>query len=199
MKIYLVIFSLIFSIIGCEIFSTREPEKPGESKYNFVPPTEPSLVVQNFEYSIKEKNLENFIKCFSPDGSPKTAYKFYPAQTALSSFSSIFDNWSIESERRVFNSVISLLTEETSPVLYWQNRKPISEYPDSAIFESEYFLQFNFTSTDNSIPVVYQGTIRLTMLPSENGLWSISSWYDFDLQKDSINTTWSFLKAKMYN
>lgn len=190
---------MIFTITGCDLFSTRDPEKPDIGSSNYLPPTEPLIVIQNFEYSIKEKNMENFLKCFINTGSnPKQNYAFYPSPDAVSSFGSLFENWNVESERRVFNSILSQLSEGSYPILYWQNIQPMNESSDSAIYVADYYLKFDFN--DASIPREFAGKITLTMIPQNNGLWQIKSWYDYNATKiDSVKNTWSLLKAKLYN
>jgi hypothetical protein len=197
---YKIIYILmIVSVTGCDLFSTRDPEIPDTGKSNYLPPTEPSIVIQNFEYSIKEKNLENYLKCFvNSNSDTKKIYAFYPTPDAVSSFGSLFENWTVENERRVFNSIISQLSEGSYPVLYWQNKQPMNENSDSAIFVADYYLKFDFN--DTNLPGEFAGKITLTMIPQDNGLWLIKSWYDYNATKiDSIKNTWSLLKAKLYN
>lgn len=190
---------MIGMIVGCDVFSTRTPEAPDNSSALYIPPTEPTIVIQNFESSLRSKNLENYLKCFNSDNSnPQKKYIFYPSQEAGSSFSTLFVNWSNEEERRFFNSFKALLGNESIPALNWIERKPIIENPDSAVFESDYNLFANFS--DINIPKKYTGKLRFVMISDNNGLWSISKWYDYNInQTDTILNSFSILKAKLYN
>ncbi len=195
-----ILFIIIFSIIyGCDVFSTRTPENPDNSGASFIPPTEPAIVVQNFESSFKYKNLENYLKCFSSTtANLQNKYLFIPSQEGASSYPTVFSSWSNEEERRFFNSFKSVINNETVPLINWINKKSIVEAPDSAIFESDYNLYINFS--DNSFPKQYKGKIRLVMMNDNNGLWSISKWYDYNIyQSDSIFNSISILKAILYN
>lgn len=197
--IYLKFLLLACLLIGCDVFSTRTPDSPDNSGNSFIPATEPNIVIQNFESSLRVKNLENYLRCFSSDNSiPQNKYLFFPSQEASSSFPSLFFNWSNEEERRFFNSFKALVGNESIPALNWFERKPIIENPDSAVFESNYDLFVNFS--DNNIPKQYTGKIRFVMINDNNGLWSISKWYDYNLnQTDTILNSFSYLKAKLYN
>lgn len=197
--IYMKLFLLAFLLYGCDVFSTRTPESPDNSGNSYIPPTEPAVVIQNFESSLRSKNLENYLKCFNSDNSnPQNKYLFFPSQEAGSSFSTLFVNWSIEEERRFFNSFKALLGNESIPALNWIERKPIIENPDSAVFESDYNLFTNFS--DINIPKQYTGKLRFVIISDNNGLWSISKWYDYNIkQTDTILNSFSFLKAKLYN
>lgn len=196
---YLKLFLLASIIVGCDVFSTRTPEAPDNSGNSFIPPTEPSVVIQNFESSLRSKNLENYLKCFNSDNAiPQNKFLFFPSQEANSSFATLFVNWSNEEERRFFNSFKAVLGNESIPSLNWLERKPIIENPDSAVFESDYNLFANFS--DNNMPKQYFGKVRFVLISDNNGLWSISKWYDYNLTKsDTILNSFSILKAKLYN
>jgi len=196
---YLMLVLLVVAISGCDVFSTRTPEDPDNSGNAFIPPTEPTIVIQNFESSLRGKNLENYLRCFNSDNSiPNNKYLFIPSQEASSSFSTLFFNWSLDEERRFFNTFKSLLNNESIPALNWIDRKAVIENPDSAVFESNYDLFVNFT--DINIPKQYNGKLRFVIINDNNGLWSISKWYDYNLnQSDTILNSFSILKAKLYN
>ena len=198
MKLILLMLIIGF-FVGCDVFTTRTPETPDNSSAQYVPPTEPTIVIQNFESSLRTKNLENYLKCFNSGNSNlQKNYIFYPSQEANASFPSLFIGWSNEEERRFFNSLKALLGNESNPALNWVDKKAIIENPDSAVFESNYDLYINFS--DNNIPKQYAGTLRFVMVNDNNGLWTISRWYDYNLnQTDTILSSFSFLKAKIYN
>lgn len=192
MKLNFILFLICLLVVGCDVFSTRTPEQPSDNNSVFIPPTEPYLVISNFEDAIKNKNLDNYLKCFN-----NTNFKFFPSQLA-SSYFSIFSNWSYEQERQYFNSLNINILHGSSPMLNWYEKQPIFENLDSAVFESLYKINFEFN--DKSIPTEYHGKIRLVMKLDKNGLWNINSWYDYNnTQQDSTYNSWSMLKAKLYN
>lgn len=185
-------------IYGCELFTTREPEKPDTGDTGFIPPTEPDILILNFENSIKKLNADNYIKCFYDEvGAHLNKYKFFPTASALAMYPSMFDDWNIESERRLINRISSQFGSETIQIVF-PNRKPILETPDSAIFAADYVLtlpqKFQSQLTD------FRGRIQLTLIAKPNGLWYISRWFDYPgEQSDSETNSWSILKAVYFN
>lgn len=194
-------FFILFAITlsSCEMFSTRSPEEPDLGNTNFIPPTEPAIVILNLESSISEMNIENYMNCFhSFSDAPRLNFQFTASAEATTQFPSIFTNWGINEERRSFNSIVSALGEGRYTKLTWINRKPMQETADSAIFTSDYY--FSAPNSDDNIPDDYAGRIQLTLTFRNNGLWYISRWLDFNVQvNDTVNNTWSVLKGFYYN
>ncbi len=197
MKIIL-FFTLLFIITGCELFSTREPEKPDMGEKTYIPPTEPEILILNFENSIKRLNADNYVKCFSDEiGNHPQRYKFFPTASALAMYPSMFDDWNIGSERRLINRISSHFGSEPIQLVF-PNRKPILETPDSAIFAADYVLTLPQKSQSQIID--FRGRIQLTLISKPNGLWYISRWFDYPAEQvDSENNTWSILKAIYFN
>ncbi|HRP02322.1 MAG TPA: hypothetical protein PLE30_06710 [Candidatus Kapabacteria bacterium] len=198
---FIFILILIIPLLNtsCDIFSTRSPEEPDNSGSTFIPPTEPAIVIQNFESALRNRHLDNYLKCLNNDNSNiNNKYAFIPSQNISTSFPSLFINWGIEEERRFFNSFKSNIDVDSVPILNWLERKAIIENPDSAVFESDYNFYINFS--DNNIPKQYNGKLRFVMISNLNGLWSISKWYDYNLNKsDTLQYSFSSLKARLYN
>ena len=190
---------LSIAVTSCEMFSTRSPEKPDVGNTSFLPPTEPSIVILNFETALKEKNIENYMNCFHTFSDvERLNFQFTPSAEAITKFSSIFTEWGSAEERRSFNSIVAALGEERYPKVTWINRKPMQETADSAIFTTDYYLQA--PNSDNAIPDEFAGRLQFTLTFRDNGLWYISRWIDFNAQvNDSVNTTWSVLKGYYYN
>lgn len=195
----LIIVLLTVILYGCDFFGTRNPEQPDIGKSNFLPPTEPSIVILNLETALKEKNIDNYINCFYNFGDvPRLEFQFNAATDALTQFPSIFVIWGANEERRSFSSIFASLTEGQTPKLNWINRQPLQETADSAIFTSDYYLYS--PNNDNNIPDEYAGRLQFTMTFRNNGFWYISKWIDINTQVvDSVKNTWSVLKGFYYN
>jgi hypothetical protein len=193
-----VLFIFLLIIVGCELFTTREPEKPDTGETGYIPPTEPEILILNFENSIKRLNADNYIKCFFDEiGNHPLKYKFYPTASALAMYPSMFDDWSVESERRLINRIASQFGSESLQLVF-PNRKPILETPDSAIFAADYVLTLPQKSQNQITD--FRGRIQLTLISKPNGLWYISRWFDYPIEQvDSENNTWSILKAIYFN
>lgn len=180
--------------VGCELFTTRDPEQPDVGDSGYIPPNEPDILLLNFENSIRNLNSDNYYKCFYEEiGDKPFKYKFFPASSALASYPSLFDDWDIEFERRLINRLSSQFGTEKIQISF-PNRKPILETPDSAIFSADYILTLPEKNLSQIID--FRGRIQLTMVSKSNGLWYIVSWFDYQSSDGDIETkTWSFLKA----
>ena len=66
-KIFLIFILLIFQ--ACDLFESREPESPTETKSSYRVPVEPTDVIENLKNSFKDKNSNDYKKNFS-SGSP---------------------------------------------------------------------------------------------------------------------------------
>jgi hypothetical protein len=187
--------NLSLFIHSCGIFETRDPESPTNDKSSYLPPTSANIVISNFINSIQEKNTENYIANFSTNNDD-IPFSFQPTADAFAIYTSLFDTWDIDDERRSFLSMISNLSEETKPVLAISNQKFDVLSPDSAVFIADYIL--NLSHNLGSIDTDFSGTLQFTIVPKSDGLWYIQRWVDIKTQQDSLES-WSILKAVFAN
>lgn len=196
---YIVLLLFILLIQGCDLFNTRTPEDPDTGRSTFQPPTQPSIVVSNFRNAISEKNIDNYLLCFSDNSVDSSIGKFifHPSVDASTLYPGLFDNWGSENERKYFNSLKSRLPSDINPIILFKNESYGISQPDSVVITYKYYLKLNFV--DNSIDKEYAGTIQLTLVSQKNGLWSIFRWQDIKSPNDTIDATWSKLKGQMIN
>lgn len=189
-----ILLILILFLYSCEIFVTREPETPDTGASSFVPPTSPEIVVFNLQNSILEKNAENYIACFT-DSVPylKKSFVFIPASEANTKYPNLFYSWNLNSERQYFISLISTIPNEISPQVNFLNGSFDLLSTDSALYVSNYNINANHSS--QNVPKIFSGKLVFTLFPNDNGIWAIGSWNDFSNENDSIDFTWSNLKA----
>ena len=188
--------TLLFS---CTLFSTRDPEDPTSGRSTFIPPTSPTIVVANFKSAFAEKNTENFISCLSDTmrGGNKV-YVFEPSAAVNAQYAGLFQSWNIGSERQSFLALLGKLPTDIPLALQFKNDKFDISNPDSAVFVADYVL--TAAHSVQTIPTAVTGYMRLTISVQTGGLWSIIRWTDSSpSQPDSINATWSLLKAKFSN
>ena len=196
-KIFTII-GLILTIASCGLFSPRDPESPDTGKSSYVPPTSPDIVITNFIASLKEKNTENYIACFTMKvTSDSKEFVFIPSNEASSLYPQVFDSWGIINERQYFVSMITKLLNEFSPDLQLSNSRFDVITPDSAIYISDYYLYVNHNITTYTNKA--QGTLQFSLIHRSDGLWSINQWYDFKPAVDTLKITWSVLKAQFIN
>ncbi|CAN5494130.1 hypothetical protein BH10BAC6_BH10BAC6_06990 [soil metagenome] len=184
---------VIFS--GC---ATRTPEEPDTGRSSFLPPTTPATVLANMRNAMIEKNTENFMLCLS-DATTRSRYPyvFEPSSEVRARYASLFTGWALSSERQAFLSLISRLPQGTNPSLEYVNTSTAFSSPDSAVYVTDYILIAQHGIS--SIPTTLTGTMVLTISPETSGLWSITSWKDAKRTSDTVEATWSLIKAQLSN
>ncbi|MGB9770706.1 MAG: hypothetical protein ACPLX7_01855 [Candidatus Kapaibacteriota bacterium] len=185
-----VLLILLFST-ACNLFRTRNPEEPNENNINYPPATTPQTLVENFTKSFNQKNIAIYQNCFVSD---INAYKFYPSADAYSIYSSIFQNWNLNSEVTFAKNLFSKFSVEENPILTFSNHTFSAYSTDSTVFVADYEVVVN--SKDNSINNSYQGKTQMVLTLDKSGVWKIIKWIDYSKQIDKFQTI-SFLKAKL--
>lgn len=186
-----VISVFIFSYLqGCGIFDTRTPENPNTSRSNYQPPTSPDIVISNLEYSIQDKNSNNYDKNIST-----SYYSYVPDAKSRQIYGIIFDDWNQASERHYYENLISQTNENSSSKLFLSNLTTNLINADSAISTADYILVFQHKKTN--IPTTATGNMRLTFKADESAFFYINKWEDF--RKNDTDFTWSELKASFSN
>lgn len=178
--------------------TTRTPEEPTGSRGTFIPPTTPSIVVENMRNAIAEKNTENFMLCLADVTVRSTfAYSFEPSAEARARYQTLFDSWTTDKERQAFLSMVARLPSDRAPMLDLLSPTVNFSSPDSVVYVTDYQLQVEHDI--ESVPKVLTGTMVLTITPEKSGLWSISRWRDARRVADTLENTWSILKATLTN
>lgn len=170
---------------GCGIFDTREPEKPANIRSTYITPTSAELVIQNLEFSILEKNSENYSKCIS-----QSSFQYVPDSRSLLLYEQIFESWNPQAEKHYMDNLITQTNQNSSSVLFLDNERLTQLTSDSAIYQADYVLVFQHNKVN--IPKSAKGNISIT-LASDNDLFYMRRWEDFR-QNDS-DFTWSEFKA----
>lgn len=180
---------------GC---ATRTPEDPTGSRGTFQPPTSPSIVLENFVAAVSEKNTENYMLCLADQTTrSRLPFVFEPSAEARARFVTLFTEWSTAKERQSFLSMISRLNVDQRPQLYLLNTDVNFSSPDSTVYTSDYELIVDHGIT--SIPTTLTGTLVFVVTPETSGQWSISRWTDAKRSSDTVESTWSLLKAQLTN
>jgi hypothetical protein len=195
---YLSLFTTLIILNSCNLFETRTPAEPTTIRGNFIPPTEPDDVIKNLKNSIKEKISDNYIQCFwdSLQGTKnQSSYSFVASTDVYIKYSDIFRNWDRNKEKSAFLALVSTITDTVSPIVNLSGDFTI-KLADSAVYSGNYYLEIKINKQVE--PLKFSGAIQLTLIP-QNGRWSIQRWIDAGLEKDTISTTWSVLKAMYSN
>lgn len=189
----LLILLLIFFIPACDIFETREAEKPDQPKSNMLQPVTPQDVITNLIHSLEDRDVENYLSCFSDTSNTEKTFQFSPSAGASAQFPQLTQMWDKENERQYFNNLRTRIPDGTriSLILSNSNHNPLV---DSSVFTATYTL--NIPQNESNIPVNYEGELRFSLIRNSSSLWSIYFWVD--IKKDN-NPSWSELKGRLYN
>lgn len=182
---------ILGSIQGCDLFSPRNPESPDNQNTRFVPPTSADIVISNFINAAKDLNVENYMGCFTEEG-----FVFQASSDAYSKFTSIFAQWNINSEKYYFNSITADNTDKLNPKIQLSNSGFEIMTSDSAVYLSDYRITCDFIENP---PRIFAGKMQLNIIKQTDGLWYIRRWNDYQNPQDTIQDTWSGLKAKYSN
>ncbi|WP_337864974.1 hypothetical protein [Ignavibacterium sp.] len=189
-QILFIIFVLFTS--GCDLFNTRDPENPDENRANFQPPKQPSIVIENLKNSFNDKNTQNYILCFVDTLFVNKQFIFLPSSEAASTYAFLTQDWSLDAERRYFNSVISKVPKDFPMTLTFSDENYSSLSGDTLIYSANYFINIPHSSSE---PKNYSGNLQFNMIRDDRSDWSIYYWKD---TRSSNLPSWSELKGIFY-
>lgn len=178
---------------SCGLFDTRDVEPPTDPRSNFSPPTSPDIVLTNLQFAIAEKNLNNYLACFSDSILTGRGYTFI-ADVSTNAQYPILNNWTFQRERVYYTNLVSQTDVASSSNLFFSNPQLITS-PDSVIYDANYILIY--AHNNNLVAKQFEGQLRFTMYQDSRNLWSITRWQDFKINVN--DTTWSELKAVFVN
>ncbi len=191
-KTYLI---LIFIAIAALLNSCalRDDETPTISRNTFVPPTSPDLVMVNLQFSVIEKDVNNYMSCFVDSNYSTRSYSYVPDVISQIQYP-IFQNWKLSNEKTYFTSLLSLMNESATSNVFFSN-PVLNTLSDTAVYDADYLLRADHQKTN--VAKTLKGKIRLILSADSRNLWSIHKWIDF--QSMNSDTTWSVLKANFSN
>ena len=190
MKYFAIIFFLFFG--GCDLFQTRDAQKPNLTRSNYQLAVTPDLLILNLVNSLSDVNLQNYLACFSDTAFSGKSYLFYPSSEAASLYPSFASSWDKKSESGYFTNLIARIPSGLQVTLNLTNAIS-SPQGDSIIYSASYTLNVPFT--DSSIPSLYQGDLKFSMIKDSRLVWSIYLWRDI---KSTQYPSWSELKGRLY-
>ncbi len=185
-------FLVLLTFTGCDIFDTRDAEIPEQPRSNFQQPVEASFVINNLINSLSDKNVENYLACFSDSNFSGKTFIFSASGGAISQFPALADMWDKKNEEQYFNNLKIKVAENAQITLSLSNEN-FSPQGDSLIYTASYSL--NVPHNDSSIPTNYQGELSFSMIRDSRSLWSIYYWID---TKSGDLPSWSELKGRLF-
>jgi len=192
MRKYFLILSLVFLVISCDLFTTREAEDPNQNRSNFETPSSASIVIKNFKNSLIDKNVQNYLACFVDTLFSRKIYSFSASSEALSLYQ--MQGWGINQENGYLNAVITKVPKDFPISLTLTDTVYSNLGGDSLIYSASYFLNIPF-QTGEPYSLNYSGNLEFKMLRDERSLWVIYLWKD---TKSQTLPSWSELKGSSY-
>lgn len=188
-----IVFSTAFIllVISCDIFQPRTPEEPGVARGNFIPPTTPEIVIENFLNAISERNAQHYVQCLIDASFAENKFVFLPTQRAQIQFGALFDEWSLQEERMYFENLISSIPGTSTLDLRLQDGLFESQSANNAVYIASYRLIAQHTN-EGYPHYTFEGTLRFEMITDQSNNWAIHRWADFP---GGDNQSWSELKG----
>lgn len=171
----------------------RDAETPVTSRTTFIPPTSPDLVIVNLQYSIIEKDLNNYMQCFVDTNYNPRRYTYVPDVASQIQYP-IFQFWKIQNEKTYYTSLLSLTPPAATSNLFFSN-STLNSFADTAFYDADYLLRVDHQKTN--VAKTLKGKIRLILSADSRNLWSIHRW--IDIKSGNTDTTWSVLRANFSN
>ena len=194
MKKYTLITIILISFTACDLFTTRDAEKPDQSRSNFQPPVEPAIVIVNLKNSLSDKNIENYISCFVDTIFSQRTFNFSASSEAISLYQIFLQGWGLNEEKRYLSGAINKVPKDFPITLSLSNENYSSLSGDSSIYTATYFLSLPVLSGDPT-PANYAGNLQFNMLRDSRSEYVIYFWKD---TKSQTLPSWSELKGSFY-
>lgn len=192
-----IILLAIFAV-SCDVFPTRTPETPIVINQNFTPATTQSILISNFEKSIKLSDYNAYISCFaSLKNGQKKNFEFVPSNDVASQYLSLFKSWGALEEGRNFKSILAHTSTGTKIEFSLDGGEFSDISSDSLIYTANYTL-FLFAENENK-ESIYSGKILLNIYREDSGIWFISKWIDILTNTEDKHLSWSNLKVRYSN
>ncbi len=177
-------------LISCDLFEPRTPEEPTAARGNFIPPTEPELVIDNLINAIRERNAQHYVQCFVDPTIHDIEFEFYPTQRALNQFGS-FDGWTVQDERSYLENLIANVPDNATLTLSLHDGRFEGQTASEAIYTASYRLTAEHTN-DGFQHYVFEGTLQFDMFADQSSNWVIFRWEDRAFEEQR---SWSELKG----
>ena len=180
--------ALCLSLISCDLFKTRTPEEPSQESSNYIPPTDPSLVLQNMTSAFQDGDAVNYAKSFS-----STSFIFTPSTNAKNKYGIDWTSWTKTQEQQCFEKIINHFSNNSKVVLSFNIFTPTYSTTTSQV-ETDYHLTL---PQDAGVIKKFNGRVQFTLAQDQSGLWYINQWVDVAINVS--DSTWSDLKGIAYS
>ncbi|MEJ2617308.1 MAG: hypothetical protein P8Z35_20320, partial [Ignavibacteriaceae bacterium] len=170
---------LVFCITvsGCDIFNTRNAEKPTQPRSDFEPAATVDILIQNLINALKDKDVTNYMTCLSDTSFTDRIFLFVPSSEAASTYPTLMD-WDKRNEEQYFTNM-SVKVNPNSQIVLTLKESTRNNFGDSTFYTANYSLNLPFVNSNSEItPVIYEGTLTFKMVRDSRSVWSIYYWQD---------------------
>jgi hypothetical protein len=145
----------------------------------------------NLQIAVREKNVENYIRCFVDTTRSRQRFTFVADQRAAANHPGVFQLWELQDERRYLTRLFQALPADSARGLRFieENR---NEGATQASFRLNYEISVRHTRGGEGIPAIYRGLSNFMLEKNQTGDWAIYRWEDFT---NGVDPSWSELKA----
>lgn len=175
---------LVFAGFATGCLRTRDVEPPDQSSSDWISPTDYTILLDNLERSIGQKNVQNYLRCFRQD-----AFRFVPSTAVYTGNELLWDGWSWQDEQAWYSNVLENLGLSSGNSLEFREVDLQSFSSDSLRYIGEYDLRINHT--DTSLTVHLRGQLEFLCKINTYNEWEITRWVDYETRLDS---SWSRIK-----
>lgn len=187
LRVWILGLALGLGLTAC--FNERSPKKPEENT-DWISPTEPSILLDNFQKASNTLNLNNYRRCFFTD-----RFRFFADPTISANNLGLFSNWTWDNELQYFNN----LSQASQPVnpnnsLSFSNTRIVNHGADSLELTSDYLLSVYHQDTSYQ-SVTFTGLLTFQMKRNQQNEWQISRWQD---NKTKTNPCWTELRQHFF-
>lgn len=173
-------------LLSCSLFEPRNPQDPSGSGVVWQTPTSPDIVIENMASALNGKSVL-YLDCMDD------SFVFYADTNDIDDYPTYdFSNWTKSVENLTVGQIYTAVPDDSLTASF----TPISSNPDppapedSATIYREYTLEIPGAQYE-----VAFGIAELHMVESEEGLWSIRSWYDNRYSSSTQEKTWAVAKV----
>jgi len=194
MKILFLILFISFTLVSCDLFTTREGETPDQGRLNFQTAVQPGLVIENLKNALKDKNISNYMACFVDTLFANKNFMFISSSEAALIYPIFLHGWGLSEEKSYITNVFNTLPLDLPVTLTLSDTIVSYLSGDSLIYSASYFLNVPFASAE-LFPTNYSGNLEFSMLRDDRAIWVIYLWKD---NKSQALPSWSDLKGSFY-
>ncbi len=188
---FLLLLAPALLLSGC--FNLRQPE-PATTGAEWVPATQPAVLLENFERAIQRVNPALYERCFVGP-----SFRFLPDPDAAQRLPGVFDAWRLDQERAWFQRLAGRSLPSAGNQLTFDGAAQNVSFitADSQLVQATYRLRLFQQDTAFKLSD-FRGTARLTLVrrPGQTE-WKIAAWQDTRLA--AADHVWSEAKAYFYS